>query len=63
MVPLFARRIGDVGGKRKLDDWSMERNSSRASDDVALELAFSQAHFERIKRLIGRSVAIASCGE
>lgn len=38
MVPLFERRIGDVGGKRKLDDWSIERNSSRASDDVALEM-------------------------
>ena len=34
---MFARRIGDVGGKRKLDDWSIERNSSRASDGVALE--------------------------
>ena len=31
------RRIGEVGGKRKLDDWRMDKNSSKASDGVDLK--------------------------
>lgn len=37
MLPLFARRMGEVGGKRKRDDWRIDKNSSSASDGADLE--------------------------